>query len=111
MVEVASLFNTKASSVASDIQTAVVLVTPEEFTQNPCHLGSLGLVEEVKTAKSVVGDDAGLLFSAFPKLSVDVVAPLKVGAPGILAKVYAEELAEAVPVLGVGVTESLAWIL
>jgi hypothetical protein len=42
------------------------------------------------------------------KFKVVWVAPLRVGVPGVFAEVYVDEILEAVPVLGVGVTESLA---
>ena len=84
----------RLSAVASDIQTAVVFVAPEEVIQEPCTLGSLGEVEETKTANRVVGFNDGLLFSAFVKLRVEVVGLDKVGAPGVLAEVYVEEAVE-----------------
>ena len=73
--------------MASDIQTAVVLVAPTDVAQKPCQLGSFGLVDEVKTANCVVGEDTGLPFSALVKLSVEVDGEERVGAPGVLASV------------------------
>ena len=100
----------RASSVASDIQTSLELVPlPDELTQKPVHLGSDGEVEETYTENCVVGDDAGLPFSAFVRARVDVEGLASVGAPGIAAAVYTDELADAVPVFGVP-TESLACI-
>jgi hypothetical protein len=86
-VEVARFFTTRASRVVSEIQTAEALEDPLESTHLPCQLLSVGLVEETKTANRVVGLEAGLPFSAFAKLRVEVVAPDKIGAPGIAAAV------------------------
>jgi hypothetical protein len=42
------------------------------------------------------------------RFNVVWVAPLRVGVPGVLADVYVDEMLDAVPVFGVGETESLA---
>ena len=98
----------RASSVASDIQTSLELVPlPAELTQRPVHLVSDGEVDDTYTANCVVGDELGLPFSAFVRARVEVEGLANVGAPGIAAAVYTDELADAVPSLGVP-TESFA---
>ena len=60
-------------------------------------------------ANIVTGLFEGLLLAFTVTARVDVVGLPSDGVPGVLASVYIDEEAEAVPVLGVGVTESLAW--
>ena len=84
----------RPSAAESDIQTAVALVAPVVVIQKPCSLGSVGDVEETKMANWVVGLELGLPFASFVKLSVEVVSPDKVGAPGIAAAVYVDDALE-----------------
>ena len=104
MVEAASPRITRLSRLASVINTAVAEGSPLESTHLPTQLESVGVVDETNTAKVVF---VGLLFSLFVIVRVEVEGLNNVGAPGVLASVYIELDAEAVPVLGVGVTESL----
>jgi hypothetical protein len=87
-VEVARFVIVRLSQEESPWKTAVALVAvPEAFTQKPSQSGSVGEVEETKMANPVEGEDVGLPFSAFRSVSVEVEGLVKVGAPGILARV------------------------
>jgi hypothetical protein len=87
-VEVARFVITRLSQEESPWKTAAVFVPlPEAFTQKPSQSGSVGEVEETKTANPVEGEDVGLPFSAFMSVSVEVEGAERVGAPGTLAAV------------------------
>ena len=105
MVEAASPRITRLSRLASVINTAVAEGSPLESTHLPTQLESVGVVDDTNTAKVVF---VGLLFSLFVIVRVEVEGDDRVGALGVLANVYIDELAEAVPVLMVEVEESLA---
>lgn len=86
----ARFFTTIVSRVASDIQTTVDVAAPVESTHLPSQLESVGEVEVTWTAKVVF---EGLPFWLFVIASVEVVGLPSVGAEGVAAYVYADEVA------------------